>query len=247
MPSGGTVTLTNGATEIVVPQNTAIDPTSGAITVSEGGTITLPGGSDAGVDFIVPAGTTIDPATGVVSVAADAGVLTLPGGDGVTGTDQDIQIVVPEGTTINPGTGLVTLVNGGWTVLPGPNGVIDSLLRRGRNAALGDSEIDVRGDDLAFYLSAGTTTDPYTGVVKITKSGEITLPDGSTAAVASGSTIDPFTGEVTQPRVGANDDADKTSGSGCDSTGMGVIGLWMIAALASSRLYSKPGRAAKRA
>ncbi|MDR0615730.1 MAG: hypothetical protein LBG29_02885 [Synergistaceae bacterium] len=238
---GGEITLADGTTALIVPPDTTIDLDTGIITVTQGGAVTLPAGGVSGglgIEYIVPPGTTIDSSTGTVSVAADAGALTLPGPDGATGSDQDnIEVIVPPGTTIDPATGIVTAVNGGWTILPGHNRVIDTPLDMRRGAAA--------GDDLEIYVTPGTTVDPYTGSVTITKGGEITLPDGTTVTVPPGTTIDPFTGVRNEPGA-ANEGSDNTgtadltdggSGGGCDAgtAGFALLAMAMIAASAAGK------------
>ena len=238
---GGEITLADGATALIVPPGTTIDSSTGIITVTQGGAVTLPASDVSGglgIEYIVPSGTTIDTATGIMSVAADTGALTLPGADGVTGSEQDnIEVIVPPGTTIDPATGVVTAANGGWTILPGPNRKIEpeSTRRSSRGAAA--------GDDLEIYVTPGTTVDPYTGSVTITKGGEITLPDGTTVTVAPGTTIDPFTGEIRESdentdNQGTTDSTDAGgSGGGCDAgtAGFALLAIAMIAASAAGK------------
>jgi Synergist-CTERM protein sorting domain-containing protein len=124
------------------------------------------------VEILVPAGATIDSGIGTIMVHADqtpygtvtGALLVVPGTDAVIGTDTDIEYVVPDGTTISPTTGVLTLEKAGTLILPGPNGVIDTLDEKtaSRTAAI--------NDDVIMDVPRGTNIQPINGVVK--------LPDG---------------------------------------------------------------------
>jgi hypothetical protein len=220
---GGSLTLPNSAA-FTVPPATTIDSTTGELTATEGGWVTLPGGRE----FDVPPGTTINPSTGTMTTT-ELGVLVIPDVQKEDGTKGYIEFVLPAGSTINPTTGGVTLP-GGTVILPGLNGVIDTIVSSASRAA-GEN------DDISFTIPQGASIDPNTGETRITAAGTITGPDGP-IEVKAGAIINPFTGEVTYRDAGGSqtEDSQTASGGGCDA---GFFGAGAFALLAAGTLLRK--------
>jgi hypothetical protein len=212
LPEGGEVTLPGLASPFVVPPATTVDLSTGVITTTEGGSMALPNG----MRFGVPPGTTIDPATGTVTTT-ERGVFVISDASAASGgTSDSLEFILPTGSTITPTTGAIRLPGGGGTIiLPGPNGVIDTLQGAAEN------------DDLEFIITQIAYVDPITGEVTIPTAGTITTPTGP-VVVNAGAIINPYTGEITYSGAdepGGTDAEPDSGGGGCNASAAGLFVL----------------------